>query len=174
MSSGHSDELRSREWEARGGPGLQHPSPSGGGHTLLMAGVGAVLAGTCRPTDKGSQEVSPSQIAPLPHLVNRASPRKPRGNVSLLVRPYASHSLCCVCQLRGGAVTADVAACHPCLSLGTGQASSTCLDKGPPPKGEAAGRAAGDPVPPDQMIRLEEAVPESAEVPGGPQQAVEE
>lgn len=61
----------------------------------------------------------------------------------------------------------------PCLSLGTGQASSTCLDKGPPPKGEAAGRAVGDPVPPDQTIRLEEAVPESAEVPGGTQQAVE-
>lgn len=56
-------------------------------HTLLTAGVGAVLAGTCCPTDKGSQEVSPSQTAPLPHLVNGASPRKPRGNVSLLVRP---------------------------------------------------------------------------------------
>lgn len=62
----------------------------------------------------------------------------------------------------------------PCLSLGTGQASSTCLHKGPSPKSEAAGRAVGDPVPPDQTIRggrgsalEEEAVPERAEAPGG-------
>lgn len=52
--------LRLTEREARGGWGSKHPSRGGGvGATLLTAGVRALLAGTCRPADKGWQEECP-------------------------------------------------------------------------------------------------------------------
>lgn len=107
VSEGHSQRwLRLMELEARRGWGSKHPSRSGGmGDTLLTAGVGALLAGTCRPADKGSQEECPChKQAHCPSCLIMLRPQT-RGDAS----PCSGHA---ACQLGEEPPTAAAAECH--------------------------------------------------------------
>lgn len=78
-----------REWRQRG-LGLKASCRGGGGCFADCGSWGSAGSHLLPNRQRVIGKVSSSKTAPMSHPLNHASPHKPWGNASLLVRPYVS------------------------------------------------------------------------------------